>query len=66
MSDEQGRNLPGYRFPHPEQAAEPAAAAPVDPEALAAQVELDFTRIEQALARLEQAVRDALEQDPSP
>ena len=70
MSEEAER-IHGYRFP----GSAPARATPrpsgtleeilagIEATPLSRRIDEDFARIETALARLEQAVREALEQD---
>lgn len=70
MSDEAERTY-GYRFPGPAPARTAPRPSGTLEEILASmnapqvenRVDADFTRIEHALSRLEQAVRDALEED---
>jgi len=69
VSDEAER-VHGYRFPGAPSRTAPRATgtleellAGVDATPLGHRIDQDFTRVERALTRLEQAVRDALEDD---
>jgi len=69
MNDEAER-VHGYRFPGAPSRTAPRATgtleellAGVDATPLGRRIDQDFTRVERALTRLEQAVRDALEDD---